>query len=291
MSPPCQAITLRRKIKGVSGGGTMRHKKGIIFLLIPIFLSACILPDFLREGLRDLTKRLNIKTHVSPSQTPVPARKTLQITERTYNEESDEPRYEIQAVWFNLIGEGWQIDSFNREVDDFVQRKQDDFLAAIAERQPQNEGQEGVPPLNTLSIDYELKALKGGVVSTQLTITQYIALSVHPFTISRAVNYDARAGEFLTLSDLFYPEADYLSLILNAVDKALQNRDFGYEAGNAGDVMGEHENWNLTSEGLRVNFDAYEVGPYAAGPQTVIISWEELAEVLNPQGPAGIFYP
>ncbi len=44
-------------------------------------------------------------------------------------------------------------------------------------------------------------------------------------------------------------------------------------------------------EGLRINFDAYKVGSYAAGPQAVIIHREELAEVLNPQGPAGLFYP
>jgi len=253
----------------------MRNKKAILLLLLPLILSACILPELIPEV----------------TSAPTPTKEALQIFERTYADQSDDPRYEIQLLWPNLTGEGWQTKSFNSAIDTMILKAADNFLSVMDENYVEDSDQAGEPPLSTFTVDYDLTALESGHVSVQVIITQYIAVSVHPFTISHAINYDAHTGEFLNLADLFNPEMDYLSPILNAVDDALQSRDFGYEAGTAADVMGERENWNLTPEGLRLNFDAYEVGPYAAGSQTVIIPWEELVEVLNPQGPAGIFYP
>ncbi len=249
--------------------------KMYLLLLIPMLLSACILPELIQDD----------------TSIPTPTQKALQILERTYTDESDDPRYEVQLLWPNLTGEGWQTKSFNRAIDDILLMAVDDFLSMMDENYVENGDQAGEPPLSTFTVNYDLAALESGLVSVQLIITQYIAVSVHPFTISHAVNYDAQAGKMLALSDLFDPEADYLTPILSAVDETLESCDFGYEAGTAADVMGERENWNLTPEGLRLNFDAYEVGPYAAGPQTVIIPCEELAEVLNPQGPARFFYP
>ncbi len=277
----------------------MHIKRAILLLLIPLFLSACILPDFFLDLLGGSTEHSSTETPASPYLTPdstvtsthTQAKQPLQIVERTYTDHSDDPRYEIQLLWPNLMGEGWQTDSFNRMIDTLILNDADDFLSVIDENNLESDDQVGEQPLSTFTVDYELAALESGIVSVQLIITQYIALSVHPFTISHAINYDAQSGELLTLRDLFDPEADYLSPILSAVDDELESRDLGYQAGIAEDVMGERENWNLTPEGLRLNFDAYEVGPYAAGPQAVIIPWEDLAEVLNPQGPAGLFYP
>ena len=72
----------------------------------------------------------------------------------------------------------------------------------------------------------------------------------------------------ITLEELFLPETAPLQEIGNRVDPILSSRDFGYEAGRAAEVMGQRENWNLLPAGLRVKFDVYEVGPYAAGPQS-----------------------
>lgn len=253
----------------------MRYKKVILLLLLPLILSACSLPELIPEV----------------TSTPTSTQEALQIFERTYADESDDPRYELQLLWPNLMGEGWQTESFNSVIDTMILKDVDNFLSVMVENKVENGDQAGEPPLSTFTVNYELTANESGVASVQAIITQYIALSVHPFTTSHAMNYDARAGEFLNLADLFNPEADYLLLILNTVDEALQPRDFGYEAGAAADVMAERENRNLEQEGLRINFDTYEVGPYAAGPQSVIIPWEDLAKVLNLQGPAGIFYP
>jgi len=40
---------------------------------------------------------------------------------------------------------------------------------------------------------------------------------------------------------------------------------------------------------LGINFDAYQVGPYAAGPQYVLVPYSALKDVINPDGPVGQF--
>ena len=43
------------------------------------------------------------------------------------------------------------------------------------------------------------------------------------------------------------------------------------------------DRWRLGSKGITFEFNAYDVGPYAAGPQSVLISWKTLDPLLDPQ--------
>jgi hypothetical protein len=48
-----------------------------------------------------------------------------------------------------------------------------------------------------------------------------------------------------------------------------------------------YQNWTITRKGLGINFDAYQVGPYAAGPQYVLVPYSSLKDLINPEGPVG----
>ncbi|MCB2210151.1 RsiV family protein [bacterium] len=222
----------------------------------------------------------------TPSQTVMAM--TLSWIERRYDDEAESPKYEIQAVWPNLEGEAAQVDPFNARINERVDSAISDFLAALADGVDMGEGQ-GEPPTSTLMIDYDLTNEREGVFSVLLSETTYIAIAAHPGTTSFALNYDVGSGVFLQLADLFLAGSDYMTVILDRVDATLAGRGFDYQPGQAAEVMADRENWNLLPEGLRINFDAYEVGPYAAGPQYVTIPWADLAEVLDPNGAAGIY--
>jgi hypothetical protein len=43
------------------------------------------------------------------------------------------------------------------------------------------------------------------------------------------------------------------------------------------------------SDGLAIYFEEYQVAPYAAGPQQVVIPYEKLEEIINPEGVLGIY--
>ena len=122
-----------------------------------------------------------------------------------------------------------------------------------------------------LQIDYEMTYQSDELYSLYLLITTYIAVSAHPWMHSFSYNYDALDREFLLPGDLFLPDAAYFPTILALVEDDLMARDFGYQEGVAEEVLLRRDKWNILPEGLRINFDAYEVGPGAAGPQLVVI--------------------
>ena len=57
----------------------------------------------------------------------------------------------------------------------------------------------------------------------------------------------------------------------------------------AGASAKNFESWTITKKGLGINFDAYQVGPYAAGPQYVLVPYSALKDMINPDGPVGQF--
>jgi hypothetical protein len=50
-----------------------------------------------------------------------------------------------------------------------------------------------------------------------------------------------------------------------------------------------YQGWTLTKKGLGIEFDPYQVGPYAAGPQSVLVPYSNLKDIINPEGPIGQF--
>ena len=54
----------------------------------------------------------------------------------------------------------------------------------------------------------------------------------------------------------------------------------------AGANADNFQNWNLTKKGLMFTFDQYQVAAYAAGPQTVIIPFDKLKNILRKDGAA-----
>ena len=109
------------------------------------------------------------------------------------------------------------------------------------------------------------------------------------------VNYDLKNGKQLKLADLFKPGAKYLQAIANycIADLKKQAKDKGLEAseienGAAANAK-NYQGWTITRKGLGINFDAYQVGPYAAGPQFVLVPYSSLKDFINPDGPTGQF--
>jgi hypothetical protein len=267
-------------------------------ILAGLITISCNLPSLLTNQPEETSELPVISpTHtveVFPSETPeaeiepTTQEPEIQIIDRSIFEEMEEPRYEIDGVWPNLAGPDLLVTAFNTESDRFVQAVIDDFLLAVTDSSVGMEG-EGEPPLSYLTFDYDLTYADQQLFSIYLAFDQYIAMSAHPFPFSHALNYDAQNGEFLSLGDLFLPGTDYINEIGSLVDPVLEDRGFGYQVGTAADVMQERENWNLLPEGLRINFDVYEVAPYAAGPQFVVIPWGDIAGILDLNGPISNF--
>ncbi|HRF50059.1 MAG TPA: RsiV family protein [Anaerolineales bacterium] len=133
-------------------------------------------------------------------------------------------------------------------------------------------------------------ALTPRVVSLRLDVAGYVAGAAHPYSFSQTVNFDFAASRELALADLFAPGVDYLGPISAYCIAELETTDFflGFESGAAPDDL-NYRSWNLTDDGVLISFDPYQVGPYAAGPQEIVVPYNELAALIDPAGPAGAF--
>ncbi len=273
-------------------------KLAVYLLFTGLLLSSCMLPTWLVSEISDLINSyLPASTETAqplPSETVIPSSTSsgkselIQVIDRRIFEESMAPHYQINGVWPYLVGPEDDVVTLNAESDRLSQQVCDDFLKSVNDRVIETEGS-GEAPLSTLSYNFIQTYANEYVFSFYLFINQYIALSAHPGSFSYGLNYDAQQRDFIQLGDLFLVDVDYIEQLEIYIDPVLTDRGFGYEVGTAGEIMRERENWNIFPEGLRINFDVYEVAPYAAGPQYILIPWVDLSEILNSNSPAGAF--
>ncbi len=273
-----------------------RSRRAVFFLLTSLGLVSCSLTNRLRTRLQAFLNTGEPSQLPTPIAEPIetqpvesaatPTQMDVRVVGQRVLAESESPAYIIDGAWPNLDGPEAMVAPFNAEVDRMVDEFQAEFLAAVNELSPAQE-ELGQAPLSSLRFDYLLTNANGRSFSFLLQFDQYIAISVHPVPFSRSLNYDAHQAEFIGLEQLFLPGVDPVQEIGPRIEPVLESRDFGYEAGRAAEVLRQRENWNLLPGGLQINFDVYEIGPYAVGPQSVLIPWEDLAGLVDPHGPAG----
>jgi hypothetical protein len=157
--------------------------------------------------------------------------------------------------------------------------------------EPPPEGSMG----SDLNVSYEVAVAQDDLISVEFSIGSYYQGAAHPNSYTAVVNYDLKNGKQLKLADLFKPGAKYLQAIANycIADLKKQANEKGLEAseienGAAANAK-NYQSWTITRKGLGINFDAYQVGPYAAGPQFVTVPYSALKDVINPESPIGQF--
>jgi hypothetical protein len=131
----------------------------------------------------------------------------------------------------------------------------------------------------------------------QFDVGSYYQGAAHPNSNTEVLNYDLKNGKQLKLADLFKPGAKYLQTLSTycIADLKKQSKDKGTELfedqikEGAGPTAKNYESWTITRRGLGINFDSYQVGPYAAGPQFVMVPYSALKEIIKPDGPIGTF--
>ena len=140
---------------------------------------------------------------------------------------------------------------------------------------------------STLDVTYTLVSQIGDLWNFKFDFSFYSDGAAHPGLNSITLNYDLGQGKELALADLFLPKSNYLELISTYCIAELSKQPFFDSSFSTGaqPTPENYRNWNITPDGLMITFDEYQVAPYAAGPQTVVVPYRELQALINPQGP------
>lgn len=259
--------------------------RGSVLLILSLATLACgITLNLTPEPPVPSSTPITIPTLVEVTVLPPPVVLSLDFT--TFEESGDSPPYTISArIPFLRGSDEPGVLLFNQWVDDLAHADIDEFRTSILNDAPN-------PPFgagSSYDFQYTLFSPPGDIMSLKFDINFYFDGAAHPNDYSLAFNYDLVSGQKLDLHQLFIPGADYMGPIATYCKAQLSLRDIAYFEAGADPILENYRNWNIADGGLLISFDPYQVGPYAAGPQIVLIPYAELNAIIDPTGPlAGI---
>jgi hypothetical protein len=237
------------------------------------------------------------KTAFSVHEEPIAFTGDVEIASKSIKESNKKLMYEIDAQYPQLTGgNNPNFEKFNQAARASVTRKVAGFKKDM---QPEGEDEEEPRPEGSmgsdLSVGYDVLLAQDDLVSIKFDVSTYFQGAAHPNSYADVLNFDLKNGKQLKLSDLFKPGAKYLQAIAaycindlkkQAKDKGLLDEEIEKGAAAKSD---NYESWTITKRGLSIHFDPYQVAPYAAGPQFVLVPYSTLKDLINPEGPIAQF--
>lgn len=241
------------------------------------------------DGSRTLRFRLE--------EMPVEFSSNLALVSRQIREENPERRYTIYAEYPQIEGAtDARVGDFNQRARSLVVSKIEEFKRGaserVAEEMPTETGSD-------ISIGFDVGMATDDLISVRFQISDYYRGAAHPNHHTETLNYNLKTGRALSLGDLFKPDALYLRRIAehSIADLKRQSRaqggepfldDAQIEEGASANAK-NYRSWLITRRGLEITFDPYQVGPYAVGPQTVLVPYAALRDIIGTDGPLAPF--
>ena len=239
------------------------------------------------------------KTAFSLHEEPIFFTGDVEFVDKSIKESNKKLMYEIEAFYPQISGgSNANFEKFNQLVRSLVTKEVTDFrkeMSPKAEEEPRPQGSMG----SDINVAYTIALAQDDLASVQFDIGSYYQGAAHPNSFTEVVNYDLKNGKQLRLADLFKPTSKFLQAISAycITDLKKQSKTRGSDAmleddwiqRGAGPTLKNYQSWTITKKGLGINFDSYQVAPYAAGPQFVLIPYSTIKEHVNPDGPLGQF--
>lgn len=235
----------------------------------------------------------------SVTEQPISFSGGLDLVTKRIKESDNKLKYDIEALYPQISGStNAALARFNSMARSLVSKKISEFKKDMAERAAEEEEPPSDADMRSdLIISHKVALANDDLVSIGFDIGGYSRGAAHPNSYTEAINYDLKNGKALKLVDLFQPSSNYLKVISTYCidDLKKQGKAQGPDSELPNDWLqrgtaakpANYKSWTITKKGLAIIFDAYQVGPYAAGPQYVSIPYSALKDIVRPEGPLG----
>jgi hypothetical protein len=263
------------------------HNVASILFLTGLFLTGVACAGLLEAGPGQVAARATSTKAALPTDTAAPLYQQVRLDSAPWQEQGQPFGYRITAQVPVLVGsQDPRVQVFNEHMAAIVKMAVADFKQKLGNLPATPDSS-----ASTFDLRYNLLSPPGYILSLKFDIDTFFTGAAHPGTSSQTVNFDLARGKEILLSDLFVADADFLTPISKYCIDQLDNRDIGFQGFELGATAdpGNYRSWNITPEGLMITFDEYQVAPYAAGPQTVVIPYRELAQIIRPDGPLAAY--
>ena len=177
---------------------------------------------------------------------------------------------------------------FNRWISNFILDDVAEFsgLEKAAVLEYKRTGK--TPPIEeSLHVSYEVMLATETIVSIRFTHVVMAFGQMHPIDYYVSINYDLKSGKFLKLGDLFKRRANFLETISTYCrDEIQKTYDMSYTneewmTKGLQPKSGNFANWNLTTEGIHISFEDYQVGSHAMGQPELTVPYDVLIDLLE----------
>ena len=245
------------------------------------------------------------KAAFSLHEEPIEFSHGVEIVARQIREKNKKLKYEIDVEYPQLTGSvDPNFEKFNQTVRSLITKKVADFKQEMTPSadEPAPDAADETPAESLgsdISTGYTVALAKDDLITIEFTVSSYSSGAAHPNSYTEVVNFDLKNGKLLKLADLFLPGSKYVQTLSTYCIQALkkQAKEQGEDAmldddwieKGAGPDSSNYDNWTITKKGVGITFDPYQVGPYAAGPQHVLVPYSALKEIIKPDGSLGQF--
>lgn len=182
--------------------------------------------------------------------------------------------------------------AFNNYVRDLVADEVSSFLSQL----PTSVDEDWSDMPNELTISSNILTVTPTFISVDFAVSPYFAGAAHPGLYYRTVNFDLSSESDLGLADMFNnPDTDLATVqdavvprLVTFLNQSVDNTPPPFSADEEWIQTGtapsstNYMNIALTSEGLHVQFDPYQVAAYAMGAPDVTVQYSELNKTIKP---------
>ena len=206
---------------------------------------------------------------------------------------SESRGYEIDVSYPQIIGTAssdlTKLGKVNKHLKDAATKL---YQGPLSQSEQSNYSQSGIH--STVSFTYQVGLATDSFLSVHFIGYSYESGSNGQVHNSFAVNYDLTAGRQLKLSELFKPGSNYLEQISQyCIKNVSTSLPVGLKVWALAPEAGNFAVWQLTPNGLKLNFETCQIAPCAEGDFNVEIPFSEMGSTLNPgiPGKFNITYP
>ncbi len=172
---------------------------------------------------------------------------------------------------------------FNYYVQNMIEREVRYFKAYCSKERKYPDGRKRLEDYH-LGTSFKPLYVTRELVSINITMESYSGY-LNSDWFPMPVNYDLKAGRPIKkLAALFKPKSNYLQTIAEYSIADLLKRKDSHESSVRTGTEPKSENytaWNLTRDGVQINFGEYQVGPGAIGLVSVVVPYEHLQGILK----------
>jgi len=179
---------------------------------------------------------------------------------------------------------------FNLYVRKLIVNELNDFKAFCSKNRKYADGRERLMEYH-MGTNYDVMYATPELLSINLTMesfTGYLNSDWYPISL----NYDLKSGRPLKdLAALFKPRSTFLKAIASYCIDELMRRGLNCGSGGVGDEQWlrrgaepkaeNYRAWNLTRDGVQINFGEYQIGPGCLGLVSVVVPYEHIKGMLR----------